>query len=77
MFGVSLSNLIWIYGLLLLLMAWLLYSQVEAPELAATPVGAASMSKRECFGVFCTTYDLKHAKISSLFTSFVLIELGL
>ncbi|CAL9112437.1 unnamed protein product [Musa textilis] len=34
-------------------------NQVQAPVLSATPAGAAS--KRECFGVFCTTYDLKAA----------------
>ncbi|CAL9172866.1 unnamed protein product [Musa hybrid cultivar] len=34
-------------------------NQVQAPVLSATPAGATS--KRECFGVFCTTYDLKAA----------------
>ncbi|KAG6503761.1 malate dehydrogenase [NADP] 1, chloroplastic-like [Zingiber officinale] len=32
-------------------------NQVQAPELYTTPAGVAS--KKECFGVFCTTYDLK------------------
>ncbi|CAD5191715.1 unnamed protein product [Musa acuminata subsp. malaccensis] len=32
-------------------------SQVQAPVLPTTPADASS--KRECFGVFCTTYDLK------------------
>ncbi|CAL9192273.1 unnamed protein product [Musa hybrid cultivar] len=48
--------------------------QVQASVLPTTPADASS--KRECFGVLCTTYDLKAVMLSSSWKSLINIAIS-